>query len=92
MATGQSSNEMSTYVFLHLNTTCLPGECQPCRITEICLLAVNKKGLKISQHGIPEMPRVLQKLVFCLEPGNDIQEEARQISRKYTLSVDYVSY
>lgn len=75
MASAKEQRNISTYVFLHLNTTCLPKEGE-CRVTELCLLAVNKNDL----HKNSEFPRVTNKLVLCLNPEREILHKATEIS------------
>ncbi|XP_053374440.1 three-prime repair exonuclease 1-like [Mercenaria mercenaria] len=79
MASGDK--KVSTYVFLHLNTTCLPDD-DECQITEICMFASRRNTLEQSggHTEIPPLPRVTNKLVLCLKPDADIQEDATDVS------------
>lgn len=76
MASAKEQRNISTYIFLHLNTTCLPKEGE-CRVTELCLLAVNKNDLHKKSF---EFPRVTNKLVLCLNPEREILHKATEIS------------
>lgn len=57
---------ISTFVFLDFESTHLLD--RKCRITEMCLLAVNREDMK----GAESFPRVINKLVLCLDPQQPI--------------------
>lgn len=55
-------NYISTYVFLDFETTRLLD--RKCRITELCLFAVNR----VDMEETGNLPRVINKLTLCLDP------------------------
>lgn len=71
---GEEMPPIPTFVFLNLQTTSLLDE-PDCRITELCMIAVNKNDL-----GTEELPRVMNKMVICLNPGKAISDEATCLS------------
>lgn len=80
MASEKEQQNISTFVFLHHNTTCQPkhGEC---RVTEVCLLAVNKNDLQYSEGTKSELPRITNKLTLCFNPEREILQKATKGSR-----------
>lgn len=69
--------KLSSFVFFDLETTDIPGLKTP-KITEISLIACSKQHLLDSKHG--DVPRVLHKQTFCLNPQRMIHPKASEIT------------
>ncbi|XP_063287564.1 three prime repair exonuclease 2-like isoform X2 [Pelobates fuscus] len=75
------ANSVKTFVFLDLEATGLNNE-NP-KITEICLVAIHVSSLENSvtnSSGHPQLPRILDKLSLCVDPGKPINGIASQIT------------
>ncbi|XP_028906637.1 three-prime repair exonuclease 1 isoform X2 [Ornithorhynchus anatinus] len=73
---------METLVFMDLEATGLPFS-QP-KITEICLLAVHRHALERTEYSnsssLPLLPRVVDKLCLCVNPGKACTPVASSIT------------
>ncbi|XP_038595984.1 three-prime repair exonuclease 1 isoform X2 [Tachyglossus aculeatus] len=73
---------METLVFMDLEATGLPFS-QP-KITEICLLAVHRHALERTEYSnsssLPILPRVVDKLCLCVNPGKPCTPVASSIT------------
>ncbi|XP_044162092.1 three prime repair exonuclease 2 [Bufo gargarizans] len=70
-----------TFVFLDLEATGLNADLP--KITEICLIAVHVSSLEnpaTNDSGEVQLPRVLDKLCLCVDPGKPISEGASSIT------------
>ncbi|XP_037030865.1 uncharacterized protein LOC119070562 [Bradysia coprophila] len=68
-----------SYAFLDLETTGLPAmEFNKTKITEICVVSVSKDSLLNTEKH--ELPRVLSKLSFCVNPCKQISSESTRIT------------
>ncbi|XP_039450796.1 three prime repair exonuclease 2 [Culex pipiens pallens] len=72
--------KLSSFVFFDLETTDIPGLKTP-KITELSLIACSKLHLLQTKHG--EIPRVLHKQTFCLNPQRLIHPKASEITGLY---------
>lgn len=87
-----AGTQVSTYVFLDLESTGLGGIGERPRITELSLVAVHKFSLMdpvspcMSTHPDPAAlcarltPRVLNKLTVCVYPMKGISSQAASIT------------
>ncbi|XP_060588912.1 mucin-17-like [Ruditapes philippinarum] len=78
---GNETN-ISSYVFLDFETTSLLD--RKCRITEMCLLAVNRVDLTAAGS----FPRVTNKLTVCLDPQQPISMTSSNITGLYNDSLE----
>ncbi|KAM9327152.1 three prime repair exonuclease 2 [Gastrophryne carolinensis] len=70
-----------TFIFLDLEATGLNAD-RP-KITELCLIAVHASSLKdpvVDNSGEPQLPRVLDKLCLCVDPGKPLSQKASEIT------------
>ncbi|XP_077139892.1 three prime repair exonuclease 2 [Ranitomeya variabilis] len=75
------SGEVKTFVFLDLEATGLNRDLP--KITEICLIAVHVSSLENSvtdESGEVQLPRVMDKLCLCVDPGKPLTEGASTIT------------
>ncbi|XP_065094123.1 three-prime repair exonuclease 1 [Ochlerotatus camptorhynchus] len=72
--------QLESFVFFDLETTGLPGLQMP-KITEISLIACSKKHLLNTKRG--ELPRILNKQTFCLNPQRVIHPKASETTGLY---------
>uniref|UniRef100_A0A1Q3FPV4 Putative deddh 3'-5' exonuclease domain of three prime repair exonuclease n=1 Tax=Culex tarsalis TaxID=7177 RepID=A0A1Q3FPV4_CULTA len=72
--------KLSSFVFFDLETTDIPGLKTP-KITELSLIACSKLHLLQTKHG--EVPRVLHKQTFCLNPQRMIHPKASEVTGLY---------
>lgn len=72
--------KLSSFVFFDLETTDIPGLKTP-KITELSLIACSKAHLLQTKHG--EVPRVLHKQTFCLNPQRLIHPKASEVTGLY---------
>ncbi|XP_055619315.1 uncharacterized protein LOC129764352 [Toxorhynchites rutilus septentrionalis] len=72
--------KLGSFVFFDLETTDLPGLKTP-KITEIALVACSKKHLLDTKAG--EVPRVLHKQTFCVNPRRVIHPKASETTGLY---------
>lgn len=72
--------QFKSFVFFDLETTGLPGLKSP-KITEISLVACSKQHLLDTKRG--ELPRVLNKQTFCLNPQRMIHPRASETTGLY---------
>uniref|UniRef100_A0A8C5PN74 exodeoxyribonuclease III n=1 Tax=Leptobrachium leishanense TaxID=445787 RepID=A0A8C5PN74_9ANUR len=75
------ANSPKTFVFLDLETTGLKGDLP--KITEICLVAVHLSSLEnrvTDEAGQLELPRILDKMCLCVDPGKPITSYASEIT------------
>ncbi|XP_029441554.1 three prime repair exonuclease 2-like [Rhinatrema bivittatum] len=73
--------DFQTYVFLDLEATGLSLD-HP-RITEICLIAVHLYSLQnteTDETGALRLPRVLDKICLCVDPGKPLTPTAAEIT------------
>ncbi|XP_053380766.1 uncharacterized protein LOC123548603 [Mercenaria mercenaria] len=87
METGPSTASMketniSTFVFLDFESTSLLD--RKCRITELCLLAVNR----VDMNEAGNFPRVTNKLTLCLDPQTPISMTSSNITGLYNDSLE----
>ncbi|XP_013194422.1 three-prime repair exonuclease 1-like [Amyelois transitella] len=69
------SHQISTYVFLDLESTGLPSEeCNKTKITELCMVAVCRDHLLETRPGCA--PRVQDKLTLCFNPQKIVNPES----------------
>ncbi|XP_032066707.1 three prime repair exonuclease 2 [Thamnophis elegans] len=72
-------NYYQTFVFLDIESTGLPRD-QP-RIAELCLFAVHQSSLQPSpQARGPQLPRIIDKLVLCVNPQKPFTPGAQDIT------------
>ena len=71
-----ADTRISTLVFLDFEATGLLGNGQRPKITELCLLAVQREDLLADTS----FPRVVNKLTLCLNPKKPIQFMSSQIT------------
>lgn len=65
---------ISTFVFMDIETTGLPGMGRPIRMTELCLISVSRKS--ILECRIKNcIPRVKSKISFLVNPNTLIPDE-----------------
>ncbi|KAF4531938.1 hypothetical protein B566_EDAN006630 [Ephemera danica] len=78
----QESEEINTLVCFDIETTGLPGqEWGRTRITELSLCAARTCDLRrISNGGLPRLPRVINKINLCLNPNKPICKETSDIT------------
>lgn len=72
---------VKTFIFLDLEATGLHGD-HP-KITELCLVAVHVSSLKnptTNDSGEIQLPRVLDKLCLCVDPGKPLTPIASEIT------------
>lgn len=72
---------VKTFIFLDLEATGLHGD-HP-KITELCLVAVHVSSLKkptTNDSGEIQLPRVLDKLCLCVDPGKPLTPKASEIT------------
>ncbi|XP_040178791.1 three prime repair exonuclease 2-like [Rana temporaria] len=72
---------VKTFIFLDLEATGLNGT-RP-KITELCLVAVHASSLKnptTNDSGEIQLPRVLDKLCLCVDPGKPFTPIASEIT------------
>ncbi|XP_056396744.1 three prime repair exonuclease 2 [Hyla sarda] len=72
---------VKTFVFLDLEATGLNKD-RP-KITEICLIAVHVSSLEnpvTNEAGEVQLPRVMDKLCLCVDPGKPLTEGASSIT------------
>lgn len=79
MATA-AHHQLGSFVFFDLETTDLPGLKVP-KITEISLIACSRQHLLDTKRG--ELPRVLHKQTFCLNPQRMIHPKASETTGLY---------
>ncbi|MEE6505759.1 hypothetical protein FKM82_005648 [Ascaphus truei] len=75
------ARSVKTFVFLDLEATGLP--CDRPKITEICLVAVHLCSLENpveDESGELQLPRVVDKLCLCVDPGKPVNEAAAKIT------------
>lgn len=76
------SASIKTFVFFDLETTGLPQD-KP-KITEICLVAVHRCSVEKPQQdpvtGVPQLPRILDKLCLFMDPGKTVAPKAAEIT------------
>ncbi|KAM4019525.1 three prime repair exonuclease 2 [Anomaloglossus baeobatrachus] len=75
------SGEVKTFVFLDLEATGLNQDLP--KITEICLIAVHVSSMEnpvTNESGEVQLPRVMDKLCFCVDPGKPLTEGASRIT------------
>lgn len=73
--------EVKTFVFLDLEATGL-NEDLP-KITELCLVAIHVSSLEnpvTNESGEVQLPRVMDKLCLCVDPGKPLTEGASSIT------------
>ncbi|KAM3910680.1 three prime repair exonuclease 2 [Leptodactylus fuscus] len=73
--------EVKTFVFLDLEATGLNHD-QP-KITEICLVAIHVSSLEnpvTNESGEVQLPRVMDKLCLCVDPGKPLTQFASNIT------------
>ncbi|XP_071980156.1 three prime repair exonuclease 2-like isoform X2 [Engystomops pustulosus] len=71
------NGEVKTFVFLAIETTGLEG--YQSKITELCLVAIHVSSLEnpvTDESGEVQLPRVMDKLCLCVDPGKPITEDA----------------
>ena len=71
-----SRPKIATYVFCDTETTGLPTRNNIPSITELCFIAVGRKTMRNKD----EDPRVVHKLLICLNPKQPVQAKAKEIS------------
>ncbi|KAJ6638274.1 Three-prime repair exonuclease 1, partial [Pseudolycoriella hygida] len=72
-------NRINSFAFFDLETTGLPDiEFNKTKITELCLVASSKRNILDTRKG--DLPRVLNKLSFCLNPFKQISTTSTQIT------------
>lgn len=70
---------INSYAFFDLETTGLPDiEFNKTKITEICLVASSKENILNTEKN--HLPRVLNKLSFCINPFKQISAESTRIT------------
>ncbi|KAG9477761.1 three prime repair exonuclease 2 [Eleutherodactylus coqui] len=72
---------VKTFVFLDLEATGLNRDLP--KITEICLVAVHVSSLEnpvTNESGEVQLPRVMDKLCLCVDPGKPLTEAAANIT------------
>uniref|UniRef100_A0A8C5PN18 exodeoxyribonuclease III n=1 Tax=Leptobrachium leishanense TaxID=445787 RepID=A0A8C5PN18_9ANUR len=78
-----------TLVFMDLEATGLNNDLP--KITEICLVAVHLSSLEnliTDEDGQLELPRVLDKLCLCVDPGKPITGKASEITGLSNTNLD----
>ena len=78
-----ATNQVSTFIFLDLESTGLGGNGKQPRITELSLVAVHRDNLQDPCKG--DIPRVLNKLTLCTYPMKVVEPEAAHITGQYFL-------
>ncbi|KAH9640150.1 hypothetical protein HF086_018392 [Spodoptera exigua] len=72
-------SRIATYVFLDLETSGLPMlDNNKTRITELCMVVVKRQHLLETRPG--SVPRVLDKLSMCFNPGRMIHPDSTEIT------------
>ena len=72
-----SDTLVKTFVFLDLESTSLPSPgVQPC-ITELSLVAVHRRNFDFKSL---KLPRVMNKLLICVNPRKPIEEIAAKLT------------
>ncbi|KAG8554545.1 hypothetical protein GDO81_003824 [Engystomops pustulosus] len=75
------NGEVKTFVFLDLEATGLNGD-RP-KITELCLVAIHVSSLEnpvTDESGEVQLPRVMDKLCLCVDPGKPLSVKASEIT------------
>ncbi|XP_078520662.1 three prime repair exonuclease 2-like [Lissotriton helveticus] len=76
------STSIKTFVFFDLETTGLPQD-NP-KVTEICLVAVHRCSVENPPRdpatGVPQLPRILDKLCLFMDPGKTVTPKAAEIT------------
>ncbi|XP_075691464.1 three prime repair exonuclease 2 isoform X6 [Rhinoderma darwinii] len=70
-----------TFVFLDLEATGLTADLP--KITELCLVAIHVSSLEnpvTNESGEVQLPRVMDKLCLCVDPGKPLTEGASNIT------------
>lgn len=80
--------DLASFVFLDVETTGLPGIKAP-KITEISMIACSKDHLLHTKHG--ELPRVMHKQSFCLNPQRIIHPKASETTGLYNDLLEHES-
>nr|XP_029715337.1 three prime repair exonuclease 2-like [Aedes albopictus] len=75
------ASPIGSFVFFDLETTGLITPTRTPKITEIALIACSTQHLQQTKCG--ELPRVLHKQTFCLNPRRTIDHEASKFSALY---------
>jgi three prime repair exonuclease-2 len=71
-----------SFIILDLETTGLPYD-KPVRITEIAMVAALREHILGYSNNVTcevVLPRVLSKLIVCVEPGRVVSKRAAEIS------------
>lgn len=74
-------NQLGSFVFFDVETTGLPQGSKMPKITEMSLIACSRQHLLETKYG--ELPRVLHKQTFCLNPSKMIEPRAAEITGLY---------
>nr|CAB3263212.1 uncharacterized protein LOC104266336 [Phallusia mammillata] len=76
-----TTENTGTFVFFDLETT---GLINP-KITEICMMAVNKSSLQATDVGA--FPRVIDKLLVVVDPDEEIEPVASQLTKLSNVNI-----
>ena len=66
---------IKTFVFFDLETSALHAIDRP-RVTELCMVAVNRSAIESSAAFKASVPRVIDKLTLCVYPSKEISPMA----------------
>ena len=77
----EMTSQAKTFVFFDTETTGLPNQANPPKITELSFLAVSKGEL----NGESTEPRVINKLTLCFNPEKAITPLAVDSSGRFIL-------
>ena len=73
--------DISTFIFMDLETTSLLGGNQKPRIAELCLVALHRSDLQnVFGKKKAAIPRITNKLSICLDPGKPMSFGSSEIT------------
>ena len=75
------ASQAKTFVFFDTESTGLPNQANPPKITELSFLAVSKGEL----NGESTELRVINKLTLCFNPEKEITPTAADVSGRFML-------
>ncbi|XP_072050103.1 three prime repair exonuclease 2-like [Amphiura filiformis] len=70
-------DKIQSFVFLDLETT---GLISPIQITELALISVHRKSMDDARARWKLTPRIVDKLVLCIDPEIEVEPDAEKIT------------
>jgi DNA polymerase III epsilon subunit-like protein len=65
---------------IDLETTGLPGPGLQPRITEVAVQSFSRRSIEEASANANLLPRVGSKMAFCLNPGEDVEPKAAELT------------